>query len=297
MTNIEKLQKEAQKLLNDPSIYQGETEQSIQRKLQKRLRELAIAYIQNAKEAESIRENISQVETLEHYIQRQKKDGAWVEAPIIAALSRLLHIKVTVKDYNNQSRINGYEVGTMTFQPEISEVEAEKLPEFVIYNSSNTHYYVDPKNPSATRGDGNCGLNAFAQLLYRQAKTIPLASVSSVTASSVSSLPIPAATQSKEMHTVQNPLETTEWSEKDESTHDIELLDHAIELQKAIYLQFEQQDNVPESPKISTSHYAFFHCSSKHNGKIAEQIKNDEDLAKKLALEELMAYQGTDFKR
>jgi len=94
------------------------------------------------------------------YLSAQAKNGAWLNYIELGALAERLGVNLVITPIKNGVQQTPYcpvkqpaELGEITYTVHL-------------YCSNNKHWHVD-KNPASTKGDGNCGVNAFAQSLTR----------------------------------------------------------------------------------------------------------------------------------
>jgi len=150
-------------LLNSQKIKQLEIadESTIQHALATDLRRLSLNHLANGQGhiAKSFRGEYihAAMGPYQDFIKAQSKPGTWGTYLEATALGELLgcHVIVTpVKNGNQQKPICLYRASD------------ETASTIHLYNSNNTHWYVNSK----TKGDGNCLFNAFAQALQQTVK-------------------------------------------------------------------------------------------------------------------------------
>lgn len=92
--------------------------------------------------------------TYQSFLNDQKKNGVWGTYLEAVALSEKYGVNLVVTPVTRGVKQNPI----CLYRAENSDAKTVHL-----YNSNNTHWYVD----SQTRGDGNCLYNAYAQELFR----------------------------------------------------------------------------------------------------------------------------------
>ena len=243
-------------LLNSQKIKQLEIadESTIQHALATDLRRLSLNHLANGQGhiAKSFRGEYihAAMGPYQDFIKAQSKPGTWGTYLEATALGELLgcHVIVTpVKNGNQQKPICLYRASD------------ETASTIHLYNSNNTHWYVNSK----TKGDGNCLFNAFAQALQQTVKPVLQREAAEKDTG-------PMANQSNHFF---NQPETTE------QMHQALLLQRSIEaaVVKAHPKPAEcEAMNLKEMQRISELPVAEQH-----------QIQNDYALALKLATEDL----------
>lgn len=156
MTLLEKL-----KELNFPEEMLSMNSISLQLLQAPQLRRLAIQFLakSNHPKARSFRgEAIATgLGEFKYFLSDQAKDKTWgtyLEAEALAALFDVNLVVTTVKNNIQQKPIC------------LHRAESNTAPTIHLYNSNNTHWYVNQQ----TIGDGNCLYNAFAQALQTTAQ-------------------------------------------------------------------------------------------------------------------------------
>lgn len=140
-------------------------EDDFQRACAKLLRMAAINHLANgagivAKSFRGEYHNTGEHASYGAFLREQAKEGVWGTYIEAAALGELLGCNVVATPVKN-----GVEQEPIClYRSEEKENKENNVPTLHLYNSNNTHWYVNSK----TKGDGNCLYNAIAQGLRAQ---------------------------------------------------------------------------------------------------------------------------------
>jgi hypothetical protein len=130
----------------------------IQNKFHQILRKEAIEHLAKSKQisARSFRQEylVTGFGTYQNFLNDQKKSGVWGTYLEAIALSEKYGVNLVVTPVTRGVKQNPI----CLYRAESPDAKTVHL-----YNSNNTHWYVD----SQTMGDGNCLYNAYAQELFR----------------------------------------------------------------------------------------------------------------------------------
>jgi len=241
----------------------------------------------------------------EPFLDKQAKSGVWgtyIEATALAEMTGCTLVVTPVKDGAAQDPICLY------------RADNPNAPVIKLFNSNNTHWYVNSK----TQGDGNCLFNAFAQAFQQEAKqesatknVVPAKEKTVVSATSVATAPVSS------LRTVQNlkaensvpakekvvvaaavpttPKKVTTPLSKAKAGmfhHTDDLQAKAATQQKAINAAIQKHQTAAELQKeledsVTQERLRLQKLPLRERKLVKQQIEGDYKLALKLALEEV----------
>ena len=143
------------KKLPIPQAYLEANELNVQQHLAGLLRQQAIDHLRTGKTriAKGFRGEYERAnqETYTRFLNRQMQNGAWATYIEAQALAELFQCNLMITSVTNGKKEAPWPAHTVE----------QNAPTIHLYNSNNTHWYVNLH----TQGDGNCLYNAFAQAL------------------------------------------------------------------------------------------------------------------------------------